>query len=161
MTITIIAAVSKNGVIGKDGKIPWKIPEDIKRFKELTIGHPVIIGRKTYWSLPDKFRPLPNRTNIVASRNEKGHLKYPLEVIVCNSIEDAVKKASIHNPDIYVIGGEKIYREFIRCADKIELTRVNRNVEGDAYFPEICPENWEITAREDHVEYSFITYEKK
>jgi dihydrofolate reductase len=151
--ISIIAAVSKNGVIGVDNKLPWYIPQDLKRFKELTTNNVVIMGRKTYESIG---KPLPNRLNIVVSRNKD------LEIdgcLVVDSISKAIKKAG-HNKKIFIIGGGEIYRKSIKFAEKIYLTRIDTVHEGDTTFPELS-EFWVEIDREDHEGFSFLTYKFK
>ncbi|MDD5699986.1 MAG: dihydrofolate reductase [Candidatus Nanoarchaeia archaeon] len=171
MNITLIAAVSENGIIGKDGTMPWgKIPEDLRHFKELTMGFPVIMGRKTYQSI----KPLKGRRNIVLTRNNlQGQ-----GVLVVHSMEEALKEAEMYNELIatfqqfsliprshdnlvYIIGGGEIYSQTISLAGKLEVTRVHKNVEGDTYFPEINPNVWKETKREDKGEYSFVTYARR
>jgi dihydrofolate reductase len=148
--VSLIAAVSKNGVIGVDNKLPWYIPQDLKRFKELTTNNVVIMGRKTYESIG---KPLPNRLNIVVSRNKD------LEIdgcLVVDSISKAIKKAG-SDKEIFIIGGGEIYRKSIKFADEIYLTRIDTIHEGDTTFPELS-EFWVETDREDHDGFSFITY---
>ena len=161
MKITLIAAISENNVIGKNGKIPWNIPEDLGRFKKLTLEHPIIMGRKTYESLPEKSRPLPKRKNIVMSNSLS-----PTEgIYVAKNLEEALKLAE--NKDAYVIGGEEIYRLFLPVADKLEITRVHKKYEGDSFFPqEIEWSEWGLlnekngTSKNEKVSYSFLTYSR-
>ncbi|MBI2056873.1 dihydrofolate reductase [Candidatus Pacearchaeota archaeon] len=138
MNLTIIVAASENNVIGIGDKIPWKISEDMKRFKELTLGHPVIMGRKTYESIPPKFRPLPERKNIILSRT----FKQKEGISVARSIEKALDFTG--NKESYIIGGEIVYKAFLPLINKIELTRVHRNYEGNVFFPKINWENWNL-----------------
>jgi len=156
--LILIAAVANNRIIGKDGQIPWRIPEDMKRFKELTIGHPVIMGRKTYDSLPERFRPLPERTNIVVSRTKDAR-NYPPDVLVYDDIDEAIRVGKKVNDLIYVIGGQQIYGQTIDLADRLEITEIHRYVEGDAIFPRIDKNRWRETFRENHDDFSFVTYE--
>jgi dihydrofolate reductase len=154
MNLTLIAAVSKNDVIGKDGKIPWYITEDLKRFKKITKGHPVIMGRNTFESIG---KPLSERINIVVTKrdlNSEG-------IVVAHQIGEALSIAQRYDNEVYVIGGERIYREFLDLTNKIELTRVNRIVKGDAYFPKVDWVQWEETFKEEHEGYSFHTYGRK
>jgi len=157
MKIHLIAAVSENGVIGKKGELPWHIPEDLKRFKKLTMGHVVLMGRKTWESIPEKYRPLPGRTNVVVTR--KDDFTLPENVERYASIDDALETHK--NKDIYVIGGGEIYRQTIDRADRIYLTRVHKEIDGDVFFPEMKPNDWTEIDREDHDEFSFLTYERK
>ncbi len=132
--ISIIAAIGRNRELGKDNQLLWHIPEDMKRFKDLTLGQVVIMGRKTYESLPEKFRPLPDRTNIVITRNNYWKVA---GCYVVNSIEEAIKKAKEFNKEIFIIGGASIYEQGIKYADKLYLTIVNQDFsEADVYFPE-------------------------
>jgi dihydrofolate reductase len=158
--ITLIAAASENNALGKDNQLVWHLPNDFKRFKEITSGHYIIMGRKTFESFP---KPLPNRTHIIITRQKN----YKVEnCIVVNSIKEAID-ASPKNEDIFIIGGAEIYNQSIDFADKIELTRVHANFEADAYFPEINTTNWKLTFEEKHkkdekhnFDFTFQTYIK-
>lgn len=150
MELILIAAISDNYVIGKNNKIPWKIPEDIKRFKELTTRHTVVMGRKTYESIG---KPLPKRKNIVVT---KSGLKQE-GIIVAHSIDEALQQCE---GKTYIIGGQQIYEQTINLADVLEITRVHKIVEGDAFFPRISDE-WKETARINKEGYSFVTYKRK
>ena len=169
MELVLIAAVAQNGVIGKDGTIPWKIPEDMKRFKELTTGYSVIMGRKTYESLPDPFRPLPNRWNIVLTRQLHVH---PFGVSVASSLEDAIRLVQqrlprreevegIHRDRAYVIGGQSVYEAAFPLAQRLEITHVSQTVPGDAFFPEIDPHIWLPTNQIGREGYTFVTYRRR
>lgn len=155
--ITLVVAAAGNGVIGKDGAIPWRLPEDLKRFKALTLGHTVVMGRKTWDSLPPKNRPLPGRRNIVVTRDAG----WKAEGAERATLEVALKLEG----DIFVIGGAEIYRAALALADRIELTEVHRDFKGDAVFT--CdPAQWREVGREDHVTaeglgYSFVTLEPR
>ena len=159
MEIAIIAALSENYVIGKNGKIPWKIPEDLKRFRELTLNNAVIMGRKTYESVG---KPLNKRLNIVLTTN----FDFKAEgVIVCHNLEEALKAAQT-NTTAYVIGGEKVYRDFIPLATRLELTHVHSVVDGDTFFPKFNAEEWEKNHIQEIYEggtllYSFVRYRRK
>lgn len=149
--ISIIAAIGKNRELGKDNKLLWHIPEDFKRFKDLTSGHVVIMGRKTYESLPEKFRPLPNRTNIVISRrlNESNETNKSNLTYWVNSMEAAFAKASSSQGEIFVIGGASIYEQGIKYADKLYLTLVEKEFpDADTFFP-------------DYSQFKKIVYEEK
>ena len=139
MTITLIAAAAENNALGKDNQMIWRLPDDFKRFKQLTTGHHIIMGRKTLESMNG---PLPNRTNVVITRQED----YTYEgCIIVNSLEAALA-ACPQDEEVYIIGGGEIYKQSIAIADKIELTRVlGISPEADAYFPEIDAENWTLT----------------
>lgn len=155
--ISLIAAVAQNNCIGKDGTLPWHLPEDLKHFKKVTEGQIVLMGRKTWESLPEKFRPLPKRTNIVISRQE--NYEVPEDVEIYNSIENALDAHKDEN--IMIIGGGGIYNQTIEQADTLYITHVHKEVDGDAFFPEIENEKWEETEREDHEGFSFVTYKRK
>ncbi len=141
--IVMIAAASENKVLGKDNQLVWHLPDDFKRFKQLTTGHYIIMGRKTFESFP---KPLPNRTHVVISRQENYQ---PEGCIVVNSIQKAIA-AVPENEDAFIIGGGEIYKQSIALADKIELTRVHTTLEGDAFFPEIDQTIWQLEASELH-----------
>jgi len=158
MEIILIAAVSKNKVIGKQGGIPWKIKEDLSFFKEKTLNSPIIMGRATYNSIG---KPLPNRLNIVMTRSAKN----TEGVIEVTSVETAIEAASTNKNSsrVYVIGGENIYKEFIPIAHKMIITEVNLHIEdGDAFFPEWNISEWKEQSRdqreENGIEFSFVEY---
>lgn len=137
MTISIIVAADENNVIGKDNDLIWHLPADLKHFKNLTTGHHAIMGRKTYESIG---RPLPNRTFIVITRNAD----YKAEgCIVVNSLEDGIK-AVTNDDEAFIIGGAEIYRQALEHTDKIYLTRVHHEFEGDTYFPELRETEWKL-----------------
>ena len=157
--ISLVVAVAKNGVIGRDNTLPWRIPEDLKRFRALTMGKPVIMGRKTWESLPRK--PLPGRTNIVVSRNPEFRAG---GAIVAHGFSEAVEKAAGAN-EIAVIGGEAIFAEALPIADIIHMTQVALSPDGDAFMPLIDRARWRETACEgpydaDGVRYRFVTLER-
>jgi dihydrofolate reductase len=141
--ITIIAAAAENNALGKDNLLVWHLPDDFKRFKQITSGHYIIMGRKTFESFP---KPLPNRTHVIVSRQKNYH---PQGCIVVNSIEEALMECP-KGEDIFIIGGGEIYKQSISLADKIELTRVHGIVDADTYFPEINPEEWQLLSEEFH-----------
>lgn len=158
MTIELIVAMSNNYAIGNNNKLLWHIPEDLRRFKELTSGHSVLMGRKTWESLPEKYRPLPNRENFVLSSNQN---------FIVNGAE------TIHSLDLiplreklFVIGGSEIYRQTIQYADIIHLTQVHINVEeADAFFPKFDLTMWNISdnivSSDENYKYSFLTLKRK
>lgn len=167
MKLALIAAFSQNLVVGIDNKLPWHLPEDLKYFKRTTSGKAIIMGRKTYESIG---RPLPNRTNIVVSRN--ADFKAP-GVVTVTSLEDAIKHAESVNlingiDEIMVIGGAAIYQATLPMADRLYLTHVHAQVKGDAYFPEVDLSQWQQIKCEDFngdesnpYDYSFAVYDKK
>lgn len=156
--IEIVVAFSNNYAIGKDNKLLWHIPEDLKRFKEITQGHTVLMGRKTWESLPDKFRPLPNRHNIVLTRN-KNYVAEGATVITSLDNIPFSKK-------LFVIGGAELYRETIEIADTLHITNVHAYIdEADAFFPKFNLNEWKITdtidSNDDNYKYSFLTLKRK
>lgn len=162
MIVSIIAAASENNVIGRKGRLPWSLPADMKRMKNLTMGHPLIMGRKTHESIG---RALPGRRNIVVTRRKTA---YPGCEVAASMDEALAAAESDPSGEAFVFGGGEIYRQAIEVADRIYLTRVCATVDGDAFFPEIDASKWKEIAREDHpadVEnehpFSFITYERR
>ncbi|GLB49009.1 dihydrofolate reductase [Neptunitalea lumnitzerae] len=154
--LTLIAAAAENNELGKDNDLVWHLPDDFKRFKQLTTGHHIIMGRKTFESFP---KPLPNRTHVVITRSTDYS---PKGCIVVNSMEDALAIAK-NDDKPYIIGGGEIYKLGLPYADCVELTRVHGSFEADTFFPEIKPQNWKIMNSEFHDKdakhaYSF-TYE--
>ncbi|MEK6840899.1 MAG: dihydrofolate reductase [Nanoarchaeota archaeon] len=162
MDLRIIVAVSENGVIGINGKVPWDIKEDRVRFRDLTLKHPIVImGRKTYESILEFLgKPLPNRKNIVLSKTLE-----PTEgIYVARDIEEAIKLTE--NLESYVIGGKRVYEEFLPIVNLMDITRVHRNYRGDTFFPEINWEEWkriseERKMNEDGICFSFLRYLRK
>jgi dihydrofolate reductase len=158
----LIAAVSENNVIGYKGNIPWNVPEDLKRFKELTSGHPVIMGRKTYESILSRLgHPLSNRWNIVISRDK--HFRSMGITGVVGSVEEALDLAGTKPNLPYVIGGEQIYNQTINLPDarKIELTRVKGIYHGDSFFPRIDSSRWVLSSQVNLESCSFQTYVRR
>lgn len=157
--ITLIAAAAKNNEIGKDNKLIWHLSNDLKRFKKLTSGHAIIMGRKTFESFP---KALPNRTNVVITRDQK----YTAEnALIVHSLEEALEVTKDDNQP-FIIGGGEIYKQALSIAHRVELTRVHYAFEADTYFPELN-KSWKEVAREDcykdethYYDYSFITYER-
>jgi len=143
MMISIIVAVAEHNVIGKDNKLIWHLPKDLKHFKETTTGHFVIQGRKTYESFG---KPLPNRTNVIITRDKN----YKAEgCIVVNSLQEALDIA-INEKEVFIIGGGKIYEQAMSIADRIYLTKVHHSFEGDTFFPEINIKEWAEKSRQDY-----------
>ena len=142
--LTLIAAVAHNGVIGRDGAMPWHLPGDLPRFKKITLGHPVIMGRKTWESLG---RPLPGRRNLVISRTPQLTLA---GAEVFRSLHEAIA-ACAEQEEIFVIGGTEAYREALPLAQRLLLTEIDADIEGDAFFPPLDRSQWRITAREQHL----------
>ncbi len=161
MKISIIAAIAENNVIGKDNDLIWHISEDLKRFKKLTSGHAIIMGRKTYESLP--FKPLPKRKNIIVSSQDKLTFE---GAIVVSSFEAALKECEGEN-EVFICGGATIYNHFIDIADKMYLTRVHHEFAGDTFFPVYSEEDWSIESQSEilydeksDLNYTFVDYKK-
>ncbi len=162
MSISIIVAIAENYAIGKDNKLLWHISEDLKRFKKLTSGHKVIMGRNTFLSLPKGA--LPGRTNIVITDNP--HEKFE-NCIMVYSIDEA-KNLCDKNEEIFIIGGASVYRQFLAFADKLYITWVNKKFEADTFFPEIDENKWEVSdksevfySEKNDFDYFFVTYIRK
>lgn len=159
--VSIIVAVANNGVIGKDNQLIWHLPADLKYFKNLTTGHHIIMGRKTFESIG---KPLPNRTSIIITSNKNYHQE---GCLVANSLEEAIAKVK-YDEELFIIGGGTIYEQALPIADKLYVTEVHANIEGDVFFPEIHSNIWEKTSEEKHEaneknkhNYSFCQYIKK
>ena len=159
--ITLIAAAAENNALGKNNDLLWHLPDDFKRFKALTTGHHIIMGRKTFESFP---KPLPNRTHIIITRNTNYH---PNDCIVVNSLEEALDFCK-NEEQTYIIGGGEIYKQSLPFADKIELTRVHEVFDADTYFPEINTDDWKLEFEELHPKdekhqhsFSFQTFIKR
>jgi dihydrofolate reductase len=156
--ISIIAALSENKVIGKDQALPWELPGDLKRFRRITKGHPVIMGRKSYEAIG---KALPKRTNIVLTRNEDYELP---DAKVFHKLKDAIGFALELDKEVFVIGGESIFRDALEqnLVDKMYLTHIHKDFEGDTFFPEFNNENWNIARKEENqengIDYTFIDY---
>ena len=159
--ITLIAAAAENNALGKDNDLLWHLPEDFKRFKQITSGHYIIMGRKTFESFP---KPLPNRTHIIITRQED----YLAEgCLVVHSLEEALEIAP-QNEEVFIIGGAQIYKQALPFADKIDLTRVHIELDADAFFPEFITSEWNLVFSEKHFkdekhqyDFTFETYIKK
>lgn len=166
MKLALIVAYAQNRVVGIENRLPWHLPEDLKYFKQVTTGKAVIMGRKTYESIG---RPLPNRLNIVISRNPQ-FIADGVEVV--SSLEAAIERATEYNhtnnqDEIMVIGGAAIYELALPLADKLYITLVHAQVDGDAYFPEVSLASWQLLDQQDHQPseknphpYSFMVYQK-
>jgi dihydrofolate reductase len=149
--ISIITALARNGVIGLDNTLPWHLPEDLKRFRALTMGHHIIMGRKTFESLG---RLLPGRTTVIVSRNPG----YVAEgAVVAFSLQQAIAACG-NDPEIFVIGGAELYREALSRADRLYLTEIDAEFNGDAFFPDFDRSVWRETLREKHVSESGLSY---
>jgi dihydrofolate reductase len=160
--ISIIVAIAEDNGIGYRNELLWHIPEDLKRFKNLTFGKTVIMGKKTWESLPKK--PLPGRKNIVITDDPLDNFELS---ITAYSIEDAISKCG-ENDEIFIIGGGSIYRQFMPLADRLYITYIHKKTPADTYFPFINPEIWEIIEKEEHTQdeakeipYTYIIYQRK
>lgn len=162
-TITVIAAAAENNALGKNNNLLWHLPDDFKRFKKITTGKSIIMGRKTFESFP---KPLPNRKHIIISR-DKNYTTLHKDCFVVDSI-DAAMALTEREYTIFIIGGGEIYALALEMATKIELTRVHESFEADAFFPEIDTEKWKIIQEEYHAkdekhqfDFTYITYVRK
>lgn len=148
MIVSVIVAADENNAIGKGGAVPWHLPLELKNFRDVTMGKPVVMGRKTWESLPPKYRPLPGRRNIVVTRQEN----YAAEgADVVPGIDEAVKLASTSSDEVFVIGGRQLYEYGMEIADRLYFTRVHTEIEGaDAYFPSVNFIDWREVHREEY-----------
>ncbi len=157
----MIAAAAENNALGKDNDLLWHLPDDFKRFKKLTTGHKIIMGRKTFESFP---RPLPNRVHIIITRDTNYTVNYP-DCIIVHSLENALELTQ--DEDCFIIGGGEIYKQGEKFATKIELTRVHTSLEADTFFPEIKDSIWKLNTEEYHSKdekhkyaFTYLTYSK-
>lgn len=163
MNISIIVAVAKNNAIGKDNKLLWHLSEDLKRFKKLTTGHTIVMGKNTYFSLPR--RPLPNRTHIVLTDVAGEQVD---DCIMAYSVDDAISKMN-PNEENFIIGGASIYRQFLKHANKLYITWVHEEFEADTFFPALNDTEWEVVSKEDFLipdeknpfSYSYVIYTRR
>lgn len=162
--IALIAAVADNGIIGADGEMPWHYPEDLQHFKETTMGHPVVLGRRTYESIRDRLGgPLPGRTNIVLSRSEPDFDG----AVVVDSVDAALAAASQAAAEasvetVFVAGGATVYEAFLSKADRLVLTELSESYAGDTAFPAWPPGSvWKEVERDSREELSFVEYERR
>ncbi|MFQ5620602.1 MAG: dihydrofolate reductase [Candidatus Nanoarchaeia archaeon] len=151
--ITIIAAIASNGVIGKDGKLPWSIHGELKHFKERTINNTVVMGRRTYNSTA---HPLINRNNIVISTT----LEQKECIDLCRSYEEAIEKAKTYNKQIFIIGGTRVYKKALEHVNHMIISHLKKAYDGDTYFPEWNPEEWKVINEQDFGEYTIKEYKR-
>lgn len=162
-TLTLIVARASNGVIGRDNQLPWHLPEDLKHFKQTTMGAPIIMGRKTHESIG---RPLPGRRNVVVTRDASRRFNG------CDTVTDLPAALALaaqdQAPEAFLIGGAQLYAEGMVMADKLIVTEIMADYEGDATFPELDPNEWEEVSREAHhanapntFDYAFVVYQRK
>lgn len=157
MRLSLIAAMASNRVIGRDNALPWRLPPDLKHFKRLTLGHCVIMGRKTFESMG---KPLAGRTNIVITRN---HEYWPEGVKIAHTVQGALALA--RGEEVFIIGGAEIYRQTLPVADRLYLTLIEKDFDGDTRFPEYPESEWELVSEErgQHADlsYRFLVYDRK
>jgi dihydrofolate reductase len=161
--LTLIAALARNRTIGQNNALPWHLPEDMAHFKALTLGHPVLMGRKTWESLPAKFRPLPGRRNIVISR-QKGFAAPGAET--AESLPAALALLESESKGAFVIGGQSVYAQALPVSDVLELTEIAQDFPGDAVFPEISPNEWQEISRTGGISasglpFAFVRYHRR
>ena len=162
-SLVMIAAAGEDNSLGLDNELLWHLPDDFKRFKQLTTGHKIIMGRKTFESFP---KPLPNRIHIIITRNRDYQVDHP-QCTVVHTLEEALKLVE-NEEQAFIIGGGEIYTQALPHTQKIELTRVHARFEADTYFPEIDPSEWELVKEEQHPKderhkypFSYLTYTRK
>jgi len=159
--ISIIVAVAQNGAIGKNNDLLWHIPADLKRFKKLTLGHTIIMGKRTYQSLP--IKPLSNRRSVVITDDPDDRFEGCLMV---SSIEESLKFCN-PSEETFIIGGASVYRQFLPLADRLYLTKVHKDIEGDVFFPVVNNNNWKLVSEENFppddkndFSFSFLIYDR-
>ncbi len=158
MSIALIVAIASNNCIGKDNKLPWNIPEDLSHFKKLTMGKTVVMGQATFESILGYLgKPLPKRKTVVLTFDK--NYKVPEGVRLMHSLDEAWEK--LKDEDVFICGGASIYKQTVNRVDKLYITHVHQEVDGDAFFPEIEPDIWKEDWREDHEDFSFVNYIKK
>jgi len=155
MTLTLVAAVAANGVIGRDGGLPWHLPEDLRRFKDVTMGHVLVMGRRTYESIG---RPLPGRTTIVVSGQPEWQ---PEGVEVAAGLDEALTRAAQIDDAVFVVGGEQIFAAALPIADRMMLTLVHQRPPGDTHFPAVDWSQWQELHREEHDGFVFVDYKRR
>lgn len=166
MIISLIAAISQNQVIGRNNDLPWRLPDDMKYFMQTTKGHHVIMGRKNYQSIPEKFRPLPNRTNIVVT-HQRDFMASGCTVV--HSLQEAIEVANkALEQEVFLIGGSQIYKEGMALAHRMYLTEIKANIDGDVYYPPINKNEWVEMSRKSHpadsqhlFTFDFVFYSRK
>ncbi|HET7327696.1 MAG TPA: dihydrofolate reductase [Nocardioidaceae bacterium] len=167
MTVTLVAAVARNGVIGSSGAIPWQLPGEQKLFKTITVGHVLVMGRLTYESIG---RPLPGRTTVVVTRQPgwwpaDGHAAGPPDrpsggLMVCGSVDEALTRAAALDDEIFVVGGAQIYAATLGRADQLRLTWVDADPDGDTFFPAVDWTQWGATSRDEYDGWAVVTYQR-
>jgi dihydrofolate reductase len=155
--VTIVAAVARNGVIGVDGGLPWRLPDELQRFKELTLGHVLVMGRRTYESIG---HPLPGRTTVVVTRQHDWEAGSEA-VIVAHGVSEAIRAATALHDEVFVVGGAQVYADALPLADRLELTLVDAEPDGDTRFPEVDWSLWREVRREPGDGWTAVTYERE
>ena len=165
MRLSLIAALASNRAIGKDNELLWHLPEDMRHFRETTRGKPVIMGRKTWESLPESFRPLPGRHNIVVSRDPAYQAS---GATLAGSLADALRQAAAKSnaEEVFVIGGAQLYREALPLANRLYLTEIEQDFDGEVFFPNVQPQDWDEISRQPSQEtsgpqFSFVVYQRR
>jgi len=156
VSVTIVAAVARNGVIGVDGGLPWHLPDDLRLFKETTLGHVLVMGRRTYEAIG---RPLPQRTTVVVTRSRDWSPQAE-EVVVAHGIEDALERAAAIDEQVFVVGGGEVYAAALPHTDRLLLTHVDQEPDGDTTFPDVDWRDWGETARVAGDGWERVTYER-
>lgn len=161
MTVALVAAVARGGVIGRDGGIPWRLPEDVASFKELTTGHAVVMGRKTWESIPERFRPLPDRRNVVVTRNPAWKAEGAERA---SSVDEALALLA-DEERVFVIGGAEIYAAALPHADELVLTEIDLDVDGDTFFPDWDDRAFPEASRDERTStsgtrFAFVVYRR-
>ncbi|MDR2164980.1 MAG: dihydrofolate reductase [Zoogloeaceae bacterium] len=159
--LSLIAAVARNRVIGRDNRLLWRLPGDLRHFRETTRDRPVIMGRRTWESLPEKFRPLPGRLNTVVSRNPACSAP---GAVLAGSLTEAIEKSG-DGGELFVVGGAELYRQALPLAGRLYITEIDADFSGDAFFPEIRPDEWREVARgpfreEAGLRYAFVVHQR-
>ena len=157
MPVTIVAAVARNGVIGVDGRLPWRLPDDLRRFKKLTLGHVLVMGRKTYESIG---HPLPGRTTVVVTRNARWDPGSD-EVVVAAGVPEAIAAATAIDDEVFVVGGAQVYAAALPVTHRLELTLVDAEPDGDTTFPDVDWGEWLELSREEGDGVAYVTYERR
>lgn len=162
--VSLVVAYAANRVIGRDGALPWRLPTDMKRFRELTTGHTVVMGRKTFQSLPDAYRPLPNRRNLVLT-SDAGLLGQDGQAVGVEFFADLPSALGACGEECFAIGGEATYREALPLAARVYATEIEGTIEGDVFFPELVPSEWQCVEQEEPLvenghTFTFRVYER-
>jgi len=156
MTVTLVAALGRNGVIGRDGGLPWERTGDLQHFKQLTMGHVLVMGRRTYESIG---RPLPGRTTVVVTRQPDWPA--PGGVLVAHDTESALARAAAADEEVFVVGGAQVFAATLRPADRLVLTEVDQAPDGDTWFPPVDWSRWRQVGRDPHDGFAIVTYERR